>query len=226
MSEKKLSHGHRARLKERFLNSPLRTLPDYEILEMILFSIFPRKDTKSIAKTLLSEFGSLAGVINAEPTKLKAISGIGDSVGVQFKLLLDFFSRLHIPTQPGTEVLSNWHSVINYCQLTMGHTANENFRVIYLNKKNALVGDEISESGTIDKIHIYPREIAKRALHYNASSVILVHNHPSGDISPSEEDIRITQQVIKALSPLEITIHDHLIIGRSSHYSFRMSGLI
>lgn len=226
MSEKNFTIGHRTRLKERFLNSPLRNLPDYEILEMILFSIFPRRDTKNLAKEILSEFGSLIAVINAEPARLKAIDGVGDAVIFQFKLLLDFFSRLHIPTQTGVEVLSNWHSVISYCQLTMGHAANENFRILYLNKKNALVGDEVSESGTIDKIYVYPREIAKKALHYNASAVILVHNHPTGDVTPSTEDIEMTKQVVKALMPLGISVHDHLIIGKNKHYSFKMSGLI
>lgn len=218
--------GHRKRLKERLLKSPIRTLPDYEILEMILFSVFPRKDTKSLAKKLLSKFGSLAEIVNADSTDLKSIEGVGDALIIQMKLLSDIFSRLHLPIDKPLQVLNNWMSVINYCNLTMGYKKVELFRVLYLNKNNCLIADQLCEHGTVDRIQIYPREIAKKALECNASAIILVHNHPSGAIEPSKEDIEMTKQIAKALSAISINLHDHLIISKNSHYSFRAKGLI
>jgi DNA repair protein RadC len=218
--------GHRKRLKDRFLKSPIRSLPDYEILEMILFSVFPRKDTKSLAKKLLSKFGSLADIVNADSTDLKSIEGVGDALIIQMKLLSDIFSRLHLPIDKPITVLNNWMSVIHYCNLTMGYKKIELFRVLYLNKNNCLIADQLCEHGTVDRVQIYPREIAKKALECNASAIILVHNHPSGFTEPSKEDIEMTKQIAKALSAISVNLHDHLIISKNSHYSFRAKGLI
>lgn len=226
MISKELKSGHRKRLKEKFLKVPIRSLADYEILEMVLFDVFSRRDTKDMAKNLLAKFGSIAGVLNAEPIELKKIEGLGDNAVFHLKLLLDLFSRLHIPTKSDQLVLSNWHSVINYCNLTMGFRKTECFRVLYLNKKNALVADEFSEGGTIDKVQVYPREIAKKAIEHSASAVILVHNHPSGEAKPSHEDIDMTKAISVALSALSIRIHDHLIVANNNHFSFRASNLL
>ncbi len=226
MVEQDLKSGHRKRLKEKFLKVPIRSLADYEILEMILFDVFTRKDTRDMAKILLNKFGSLAGVLNAEPIELKQIDGIGDNAVFHLKLLLDLFSRLQFTTDSNQPVLSNWHSVINYCNLTMGFRKTECFRILYLSKKNTLIADELSEGGTIDKVQIYPREIAKKAIEHSAAAVILVHNHPSGEAKPSTEDIEMTKSISNALSQLSVKIHDHLIVANNNHYSFRANGLL
>jgi DNA repair protein RadC len=226
MDTKDLKSGHRKRLKEKFLKVPIRSLADYEILEMVLFEVFTRCDTRDMAKLLINKFGSVAGVLNAEPIELKKIEGIGDNAVFHLKLLLDLFSRLHVSTKSEQPILSNWHSVINYCNLTMGFRKTECFRVLYLNKKNTLIADELSEGGTIDKVQIYPREIAKKAIEHSAAAVILVHNHPSGEAKPSAEDIEMTKEINAALSSLSIKIHDHLIVANNNHFSFRASGLI
>ncbi len=226
MNEKDLKSGHRKRLKDKFLKVPIRSLEDYEILEMLLFDVFTRRDTRDMAKLLIAKFGSIAGVLNAEPIELKKIEGIGDSATLHFKLLLDLYSRILLPIKTGQQVLSNWHSVINYCNLTMGFKKSECFRVLYLNKKNALIADELSEAGTIDKVQIYPREIAKKAIENSAAAVVLVHNHPSGEAKPSSEDIEMTKAINNALSALSIKIHDHLIVANDSHFSFRANGLL
>lgn len=219
--------GHRKRLKERFMQSPLRTLPDYEILEMILFNAIYRRDTKQIAKRLLTKFGSLIAVLSADPADLTSIVDVGESVAYQCKLLLDIFSRLHIPHNgKNVNVLSNWHAVVNYCKLTMGFQSKEYFRVLFLNKKNILIADEILETGTVDKVSIHPREIIKKSLYHNATAIILVHNHPSGDAQPSNEDIVITQTIIMALSSLNIAVYDHVIIAQNLHFSFKGNNLI
>jgi DNA repair protein RadC len=222
-----LNTGHRSRLKTRFLNSPRRALPDYEILEMILFYTIVRKDTKPIAKILLKKFGSLAGIVFADDASLKTIAGVGEGVIFFIKLLADFFSRLCVPQQKGeVHVLSSWLAVLNYCQLTMGFKKSESFRVLMLNKKNVLIADEFIDAGTVDKIAIYPREISKMTLLHGAAAIILVHNHPSGDPNPSREDIEITNKIIEALLPISVAMHDHVIVAEHNHFSFRAAGLI
>ncbi len=223
----KLNWGHRQRLKDKFLNSPRRALQDYEILEMILFYIIPRRDTKPIAKMLLNKFGSLAGIIFADDSALESIKGVGDGVVLYIKLCADLFSRISIPKQKGeVNILSSWLAVINYCQLTMGFKKSEAFRVLMLNKKNILIGDEFVDAGTVDKIAIYPREVSKMALLHGATAIILVHNHPSGDSTPSREDIEITKRIIDALAPINVSMHDHIIVAEHKHFSFKASGLI
>jgi len=222
----KYGDGHRKRVKNKFVKLPIRSLDDYEILEMLLYSVFSRKDTRKIARDLLSEFGSLEGVLNAEKADLLKIPDIGECTIYHFKLLLDLYSRLLLPIDAKVEVLSNWKSVIQFCNLTMGFKKKEAFRIFYLNNKNHLIADEIFENGTLDKIHIYPREVVKSALEHCASAIILVHNHPSGDPSPSDEDIVMTKEIAKALKLVSINVHDHLIIAQNKHYSFRASGLL
>lgn len=220
-------HGHRKRLRQRFNSAPIRTLPDYEILEMILFYAIPRGDTKITAKQLLGKFGSLSGVLNAEARDLELMDGIGEGAATLLKLLLDFNSRLSLPLEyKDVQVLNNFPTVLSYLKLTLGFRKTECFKVLFLNRKNILIGDEIFEGGTVDKVQIYPREVVKRALSYNASAVILVHNHPSGDCSPSKEDLDVTKEIQTALNLVSINLHDHIIIAENNHYSFRNTGLI
>ena len=229
MSEEiNIKHGHRKRLKERFFKSPIRTVPDYEILEMLLFYVIPVRDTKSIAKLLLKKFGSLAGVINAEEIQLDEIKGIGQSVAIYFKLLKDFFSRLHISNdfEKKVHILNNWNAVINYCNLTMGFQKTECFKILYLNVKNALIYEEVIDYGTVDRIAIHPREIVKNALIHSASAVILVHNHPSGEITPSKQDMELTDMIVSGLKSVNITVHDHIIVSHNDYYSFKSNDLI
>lgn len=219
--------GHRERLRERFAKSPLRTLPDYEILEMLLFSVFKQCDTKVLSKKLLEKFGSLKDVITADQSELRMIDGVGDAAINQFKLLQDAFSRLMLPSQSDkVHILNNWLSVLHYCQFNLGTKKSEQFHVLFLNKKNLLIADEILGSGTVDKVVVYPREIAKQALCHFASAVIIVHNHPSGDVNPSKEDIEITQKIQAALLAINVILHDHLIISTNEHYSFRAKNLL
>lgn len=219
--------GHRLRLRERFMRSPIRTTSDYEILEMLLFRVFQRKDTKGISKALLKKYGSLIAIFSAEPLDLQTVNGVGQSVIEYFKLLQDTFSRLLLPVKiDKIHVMNSWLAVLNYCQLTMGFKKKEYFRALFLNKKNLLVADELFDSGTVDKVIVYPREIAKQALSYSASAVIIVHNHPSGDAQPSTEDIDITKKISAALNSINITLHDHLIIAQNEHFSFKANGIL
>jgi DNA repair protein RadC len=227
LADENLNLGHRGRLKERFLTAPRRSIQDYEMLELILFYIIPRRDTKPIAKILMKRFGSLAGIIFADDAALKTVAGVGDGVIFYIKVLADFFSRICVPQQKGeVHVLGSWLAVLNYCQLTMGFKKSESFRVLFLNKKNILIADEFIDAGTIDKIAIYPREISKMALLHGAAALVLVHNHPSGDPNPSREDIEITNRIIEALNPISVSMHDHVIVAEHSHFSFRAGGLI
>lgn len=218
--------GHRKRLKLRFKQSPIRVMADYEILEMLLFNCFPRIDTKPLAKKLLSTFNSLRNVLTAEENLLREVEGVTEGVIFQFKLLLDVSSRLELGVGEKIHVLSNWSAVLNYCRLTMGFQSFESFRVLFLNKKNILIRDEVLQVGTIDKVIVYPREVAKKALDYAATAIILVHNHPSGDMNPSSDDIEITDRIIQVLKSLGITVHDHLIVSKDQVFSFRNAGMI
>jgi DNA repair protein RadC len=196
---------------------------------MLLFYVIPIKDTKSMAKLLLKRFGGLIEVLNADHAQLVEINGIGQSVIVYFKLLKDLFSRLHIPhdlMKKKIHVLNNWNAVINYCNLTMGFQKTESFKILYLNAKNALINEEVIESGTVDRIAIHPREIVRSALTYCASAVILVHNHPSGEVGPSKQDIDLTNKIASALRSVSITIHDHIIVSHNDYYSFKTNNLI
>ena len=201
-------------------------LPDYEMLELILFLAQPRGDTKPLAKQLIARFGSYAAVISAEPKELKEITGIGDAAVVALKTVRDAAVRLAREEIIGAPVLSSWQALIDYCRATMGHAKQEQFRLFYLNKKNVVIADELQQTGTVDHTAVYPREVVKRALDLGASAIIMVHNHPSGDPTPSKGDIEMTKEVKDAAEKMGISVHDHLIIGRDGHTSLRAEGLI
>lgn len=222
------SVGHRSRVRERYNKADIRDFADYEILEMLLFYSIPRADTKQIAKQLLKRYGSLAGVFGADPADVIRIEGVGEATVYLFKLLSDAFSRLFIPVNENAKfnILNNWQAVINYCRLTMGvKKSKEYFRVLYMNSKNHLIDDQVDE-GTVDKVLVYPREIARKVIEIGASAIILVHNHPSGDPKPSHEDIVMTRSIAEAIKSLGATVHDHIIICDFEHFSFRSNKLI
>jgi len=218
--------GHRRRLRERFMTAGSEALADYELLEMALFRALPRRDTKPCAKALIGRFGSLAGVLAADPAELKKLDGIGDVAVADLKLIRAFAERLGREQILGRQVLSSWSAVLDYCRTAMAHESREQFRILFLDKKNVLIADEVQQRGTVDHTPVYPREIVRRALELSATAVILVHNHPSGDPTPSDADVRMTRTIVDAARPLGIAVHDHVVIGRSGHTSFRTMGLI
>ena len=218
--------GHRDRLRTRFRDGGALAVPDYELLEMILFRVFPRGDTKPIAKRLIAKFGSFAEVVAAPPERLKEVEGIGERAIGELKLIKAAAERLtrgEIKAKPG---LSSWSSVIDYLRLAQGFESSEQFRIIFLDKKNNLIADEVQGRGTVDHTPVYVREVVKRALELSATAIILVHNHPSGDPTPSRADVDMTKQIMDAARPLGITIHDHIIVGRDGHASFKALRLI
>lgn len=217
--------GHRERLRQRFLAEP-QALPDYEVLELLLASVIPRKDTKPLAKALIAEFQSFADVLAAPVTALEAFPGISAATAAYLKVVehaATRMARLQVIDRP---VLSKWDQLLDYCTISMGRLPSEQFRLLFLDRKNTLIADELQSQGTVDHTPLYPREVVKRALELNASALIMVHNHPSGDPTPSKADIEMTRQVIKALAGVGITVHDHLVIGRKGHVSFKSQGLI
>ncbi|TPW29723.1 JAB domain-containing protein [Martelella alba] len=219
-------HGHRDRLRNRFRERGADSLADYEILELLLFRLIPRRDTKPIAKALLDRFGSLAGVFGAPAELLQEVSGIGETVATDLKLISALAQRSLKSTLKERPILASWSSVIDYCTAAMAHETREQFRILFLDKRNKLIADEIQGIGTVDHTPVYPREVVKRALDLSATAIILVHNHPSGDPTPSRADIDMTQTIINSAKPLGITIHDHIIIGKDGHVSFRGLRLI
>lgn len=219
-------HGHRDRLRQRFRDGGDRALADYELLELLLFRLIPRRDTKPIAKALLSRFGSLAEVLGAPTHLLTEIKGVGDSVATELKLTAAIAHRMLKGELKDRQVLASWTSVIEYCRAAMAFEAREQFRVLFLDKKNALIADEVQQTGTVDHTPVYPREVVKRALELSATAIILVHNHPSGDPTPSRADIEMTKLIIDIARPLGITVHDHIIIGKDGHASLKGLKLI
>lgn len=218
--------GHRARLRERFLGAGGEALPDYELLELILFSARPRGDVKPLAKRLLKQFGSFAKVVQADDASLRAIDEVGDAVIAALKTVRISAQRLlksEIADQP---VIASWSALMDYCKLAMGHEKIEQFRVLFLNHRHALIADEVMQQGTINHTPVYPREIVKRALEHSAAAIILLHNHPSGDPTPSKADIDITKKIVEAAATISVTVHDHVIITETGHYSFKSFGLI
>jgi len=218
--------GHRARLRTRFLKGGAAAMPDYELLELALFSAVPRKDTKPLARALLARFGSFAEVIAAPRERLLEISGAGDAVVSQLKIVEAAAARLAQTRVIGRPALSSWSALLDYCMAAMARAPAEEFRVLFLDRKNVLIADEVQARGTVDHTPVYPREIVKRALEHGASAIILVHNHPSGDPTPSKADIEMTREIAAAAKALKITIHDHLVIGRGGHASFKSLGLL
>jgi len=218
--------GHRDRLRERFSASGGEALADYELLEMLLFRAFQRSDTKPIAKALLARFGSFAEVLNAPVERLVEVPGIGERAAQELKLVHAAALRLARAEALGRPALSSWSAVIEYCRTSMAFESREQFRVLFLDKRNHIVLDEVQQRGTVDHAPVYPREVVRRALEVGATALVLVHNHPSGDPTPSTADIEMTRKVIDAAKPLGIIVHDHLVIGRDGHVSFKGQGLI
>ena len=201
-------------------------IPDYELLELVRFRAIPRRDVKPLARALMDRFGDFNRVITAPEPRLRDISGVGDAVIVELKVIEAAAHRMARSRVMRQHVLSGWDALLDYCHTTMAHRETEQFRVIYLDRKNVVIGDEEQGKGTVDHVPVYPREVAKRALELNASALILVHNHPSGDPTPSQADIDMTQQIFAACSALGLTLHDHLIIGKSRELSFRSEGYL
>lgn len=221
-----LHQGHRARLRERFLTGGGDALPDYELLELLLFGAVPRGDMKPLAKRLLARFGSFAAVVTADVAQITAVEGAGEAVAVTLKSIDAATKRLAKQQVENRPVLGSWQALIDYCRVAMAHEAVEQFRLLFLDRRNHLIADEMHQRGTIDQTAVYPREIVKRALDLGAAAIILVHNHPSGDPAPSKADIALTQAVQAATAAVGITIHDHLVIGRHGEVSFKALGLI
>ncbi|MBO6758933.1 MAG: DNA repair protein RadC [Roseibium sp.] len=218
--------GHRERLRERFRKTGESALPDYELLELLLFSALPRRDTKPIAKALLKRFGSFSAVLSAPRARLKEIDGIGDMAVDAIHIALAVAIRHTREDIRDRQLLDSWSKVIAYVQGIMGHSEIEQFRILFLDKKNGLIADEQQQQGTVDHTPVYPREVMRRALELQATAMILVHNHPSGDPTPSHADITMTRQLIDIAKPLGIEIHDHIIVARHAHVSFRGMQLI
>ncbi|SES09277.1 DNA repair protein RadC [Tranquillimonas rosea] len=217
---------HRSRLRQRFMDGGAGAMPDYELLELVLFRAIPRRDVKPLSRALLDTFGDFNRVLSAEPSRLKAVKGLGDAVVQELKIVEAAAHRLSRSRVMQRPVISSWQAVLDYCHTTMSHRETEQFRVLYLDRKNVLVADEEQAKGTVDHVPVYPREIVKRALELNASALILVHNHPSGDPTPSQADITMTNRVADACAALDLALHDHLIVGKDTELSFRGSGYL
>ena len=218
--------GHRERLRERFFSAGPDALSDYELLEMALFPALPRRDTKPLAKLLLRTFGSFAEVIHAPEARLRDIDGIGDASINQLKLIAAAATRVAKGQVQQRQILSSWNAVIDYCRTSMAFADKEQFRLLFLDKRNQLISDEVQQTGTVDHTPVYPREVIKRALELSATAIILVHNHPSGDPQPSQADIQMTKAIVAIAEPLGISVHDHIIVGKNGHASLKGMRLI
>jgi DNA repair protein RadC len=219
-------HGHRERLRERLLAGGADALPDYELLEMVLLGAHARRDMKPLAKALLAKFGSFNDVIAASPARLKEVDGVGDSVIAALKVVhaaANRFARGEVTRRPA---LSSWTAVIDYCRTAQAFADVEQFRILFLDKRNQLIADEVQQEGTVDHTPVYPREVVKRALELSATAIILVHNHPSGDPTPSPADIEMTKQVANVAKPLGVLLYDHIIVGKEGHASLKGLRLI
>ncbi len=219
-------HGHRDRLRNKFRDHGASAISEYELLELILFRSIPRRDTKPIAKALLEEFGSLAEVLGAPIHRLEKVKGLGPSVAADLGLIHAAAISITREAVRDKPLLSSWSAVIDYCHSLMAYEDIEQFRILFLDKKNRLIRDEIQQKGTVDHTPVYPREVVKRALELSATAVILVHNHPSGDPTPSRADIEMTKTIIDVAKPLGIAVHDHIIIAREGHVSMKGLQLI
>jgi DNA repair protein RadC len=224
--EKKHYHGHRERLRERYREAGHQALADYEFLELLLFRSIRQADTKPIAKALIERFGSLADVLGAQEQLLCEVAGVGPEVAFDLQLVGRAAERKMRAAVANTQVLSSWAQVLDYCRAAMAFETREQLRILFLDKRNALIRDEVQQTGTIDHTPVYPREVVKRALELAATAIILVHNHPSGDPTPSRADIDMTKTIIQTAGPLGITVHDHIVIGRNGHASMKGLQLI
>ncbi len=214
-------HGHRQRLRDRFMDAGEAALADYEMLELLLFRAIARRDVKPLAKALIARFGSYAETVAARPERLREVEGLSEAAIVEIKLVEAAAKRLARGALHKRPVLSSFMEVLDYCRTAMAFAEREEFRILFLDKRNALIADEVQGVGTIDHTPVYPREIVRRALELGSSALILAHNHPSGDPTPSAADIRMTKDIAAIAQPFGITVHDHLIVGRHGHSSFR-----
>lgn len=217
---------HRKRLRTRFLEGGAAAVPDYELLELLLFGAIPRQDVKPLAHALIDQFGSLAGAISADPVQLRRVPEVGEAVIVALKLAEAVAQRLARAKVMNRPVISSWDALLDYCHTVMAHRSVEHVRVLFLDRKNCLIADEELARGTVDHVPVYPREVLRRALDLDASALILVHNHPSGDPTPSQQDIALTERIRQAADSLSVVLHDHLIVGKSREFSFRAQGLL
>jgi DNA repair protein RadC len=218
--------GHRERLRKRFRDGGPDALPDYELLELVLFRAMPRRDTKPLAKAILARFGTFAEAMNAPEDLLLEVPGLGEAAATEIKLIRAAALRLMQGEVLERPVLSSWQQVLDYCRAAMGFEAKEQFRILFLDKRNQMIADEVQQQGTVDHTPVYVREVVKRALELSATAIVLVHNHPSGDPTPSRADIEMTKQIVDAAKPLGVVVHDHIIVGKQGHASFRGLGLI
>lgn len=218
--------GHRDRLRERFMTGGADALADYEMLELLLFQALPRRDTKPIAKALITKFGSFSGAITAAPEALSEVKGVGDRVIMCLKTVAASAHRLAREEVMARPVVGSWDQLLGYLRGVMAHEQNEQFRVLFLDTKNGLIADEKQQDGTVNHTTVYPREVIKRALQLGATAIIMVHNHPSGDPTPSGADVEMTREILDVGKKLGVTLHDHVIVARSGSSSFKSMGLI
>jgi DNA repair protein RadC len=214
-------HGHRDRLRERFRSAGAEALPDYELLELVLFRTMRQGDTKPLAKRLIEKFGSFAEAVNAPAARLAEVKGVGDATITDLMLIAASAARIAKGAVKQQLTLGSWSSVIEYCRTAMAFADKEHFRILFLDKRNQLIADEVQQTGTIDHTPVYPREVVKRALELSATALILVHNHPSGDPTPSNADIQMTKQIAEISGHLGIAVHDHIIVGKNGHASLK-----
>jgi DNA repair protein RadC len=219
-------HGHRERLRDRFRAAGPEALSDYELLELVLFRALPRRDVKPLAKALIATFGSLTEAIHAPASRLREIDGLGDAASLDLRVIAAIADRIAKGQVKRRTALSSWTQVIDYCHAGMAYVDKEQFRILFLDKRNHLIADEVQQTGTIDHTPVYPREVIKRALEVSATAVILVHNHPSGDPTPSAADIQMTKAIVAIATPLGIAVHDHIIIGKNGHASLKAMKLM
>ncbi len=218
--------GHRDRLRARFLDAGGAGLPDYELMELVLYRTIPRRDVKPIAKDLIKRFGSFAEVLGARLERLIEAPGVGEATAIDIKIIEEAGRRLAKGAVQNRQLLGSWRDVIDYCRAAMAFASREEFRLLFLDKRNFLIADEVQGVGTVDHTPVYPREVVRRALELGATALILVHNHPSGDPTPSAADIKVTLDIVAIAKPMGIEVHDHVIVGRSGHASFRGLKLI
>jgi DNA repair protein RadC len=214
-------HGHRQRLRERFRSAGSDAVSDYELLELVLFRAIPQRDVKPLAKSLIEKFGSFGEVVAAPAARLAEVKGLGEAAITELKIVAAAAQRLARGEVKRRPVLSSWSSVLDSCRAAMAFAEKEQFRILFLDKRNQLIADELQQVGTIDHTPVYPREVVKRALELSATAVILVHNHPSGDPTPSTADIQMTKAIVDIAKPLGISVHDHLIVGKDGHASLK-----
>jgi DNA repair protein RadC len=219
--EKPHFHGHRERLRRRLLEAGPAALADYELIELILFNAIPQRDVKPLAKTLVEKFGSFAETIAAAPERLAEVPGVKERAIAEFKIVEAAAQRFAKGAMRKRLPMGSWSAVIDYCRTTMAFEARESFRILFLDKKNGLIADEVQGEGTVDHTPVYPREVIRRALELSATAIVLVHNHPSGDPTPSTQDVKMTRDIMAIAAPLGLTLHDHIIVGRDGHASLK-----